>query len=72
MEEVRILSHLKPVVNDPGHWKALTTYFEYLIEREHKLLEAAPDQLSIHRGQGRVEILRRLISLRDNINKMDK
>jgi hypothetical protein len=62
------LEDLKQVVNDHQQWQALSRYFESQIEKYHEDMEKQADPVLIYRAQGKVEVLRRLLKLREEVN----
>ena len=43
-------------------------YVDMLIEREHKILEQADNNIIMYRSQGAIALLKRLKLLRDTVN----
>lgn len=72
MTPEEVLSALKPLAYDAQKYKALIDYLSYKIQREHKVLEALTDPIQIHRSQGKIQALRALTSLRDEVVSSDK
>lgn len=60
-----LLEILLPFVNDPYTQQALTAYAEYRIALSHRELEADGDP---QKPRGQIKELRRLLTLRDEVN----
>jgi hypothetical protein len=63
---------LKQLVNSHDVYQAFLEYIQKKIELHQRSLEVATDITDIHRLQGQIIALRRLLSLRDEVNSMDK
>ena len=66
-DELNILSALKPLVHDAQKYNALCDYLQLRIEREHKSLETLLDPIQIHRSQGKIQALKLLSNLRQEV-----
>jgi hypothetical protein len=64
----QVLSKLKPWVNNNRQWLAFNDYIDALIDQQHKALEQADNNILMHRSQGSVATLRKLKTLRDEVN----
>jgi hypothetical protein len=64
----QILSKLKPWVNNNRQWEAFNSYIDAVIDMQHKALEQADDNVMMYRSQGAIAALRKLKTLRDEIN----
>jgi len=60
---------LKLFVNTPDQYQSFIKYLEERINLLHKTLEQASDPQDVYRCQGEIKALRRLLSLRDEINR---
>jgi len=72
MKEKEWLSALKPMVNAPMQWKAFCEMIDYYCDLNTRKLEQASDVVEIHRSQGAIMALRKLKTLRDEINGSSK
>ena len=63
-----LLNHLKPLCNNPKLWDAFVEYIEYHIENHTRIMEQTDNQDLWKRSQGSLAILRKLQSLRDEVN----
>jgi len=68
MDKQQILSRLKPWANNSRQWEAFSNYIDALIEQQHKALEQSDNNILMHRSQGAIATLRKLKTLRDEIN----
>jgi uncharacterized protein involved in exopolysaccharide biosynthesis len=64
----QILSKLKPWVNNNRQWQAFSDYIDAVIEMQQKALEQADDNVMMYRSQGAIASLRKLKTLRDEVN----
>ena len=63
-----LLNHLKPLCNNPKLWDAFVEYLEYHIENHTRIIEQTDNQDLWKRSQGSLAILRKLHSLREEVN----
>ncbi len=56
------------MTNSNSQWEAFNNYIDILIEDQHVAMEQAEHTTIVYRCQGAVLALRRLKSLRDEIN----
>lgn len=63
---------LKSLVNSADVYQSFLTYINGKIVLNQRSLEAATDTPDIYRIQGQITALRRLLTLRDEVNHMDK
>ena len=49
-------------------WEAFSNYVDAVIEMQQKALEQADDNIMMYRSQGAIAALRRLKTLRDEVN----
>ena len=68
MNNQQILSKLKPWVNNNRQWQAFSDYLDAVIDMQHKALEQADDNVMMYRSQGAIAALRKLKTLKDEIN----
>tara|TARA_X000001388_G_scaffold48_2_gene73 strand:- start:2015 stop:2227 length:213 start_codon:yes stop_codon:yes gene_type:complete len=68
MNNQQILSKLKPWVNNNRQWEAFNSYVDAVIEIQQKALEQADDNVMMYRSQGAIAALRKLKTLRDEVN----
>jgi hypothetical protein len=68
MHNQQILSKLKPWVNNNRQWQAFSDYLDAVIDMQHKALEQADDNVMMYRSQGAIAALRKLKTLKDEIN----
>jgi len=59
---------LKLLVNNHTIWTSFEDYINARIQVEYKSLEVLTEPHDIYRAQGRVQALKRLLSLRDETN----
>jgi len=64
----QILSRLKPLVGNNRQWEAFNNYLDVVIDMQQKALEQADDNVMMYRSQGAIAALRKLKTLRDEIN----
>jgi hypothetical protein len=64
----QILSKLKPWVGNNRQWQGFSDYIDAVIEMQQKALEQADDNVMMYRSQGAIATLRKLKTLRDEIN----
>jgi hypothetical protein len=64
----KLLSKLKPLVNNKDQWDSFSDYINYLIAQNHAVMEQTSDLVMLHRSQGAIMMLRRLRQLRDAVN----
>jgi len=58
-------------VNNNRQWQALNDYIDGVIEIQQKALEQANDNIMMYRSQGAIAALRRLKTLRDEVNGVE-
>jgi hypothetical protein len=68
MNNQQILSKLKPWVGNNRQWQAFSDYIDAVIEMQQKALEQADDNVMMYRSQGAIAALRKLKTLRDEVN----
>ena len=71
MNNPQTLNKLKPLVNNNRQWQALNDYIDGVIEIQQKALEQANDNIMMYRSQGAIAALRRLKTLRDEVNGVE-
>ena len=64
----QLLSRLKPWVGNNRQWEAFSNYIDAVIEMQQKALEQADDNVMMYRSQGAIAALRKLKTLRDEVN----
>ena len=62
------MDKLKRLVNDPELHEAFLAYLHRKIGAEQKVLEQTTKMEDIYRSQGKILALRRLLSLREEVN----
>jgi hypothetical protein len=62
------LSKLKPLVSNHSQWQAFSNYLDEVIEIQQRALEQSDNMVALHRSQGAVAALRKLKTLRDEVN----
>ena len=62
------MSKLKPWVGNNRQWEAFSNYVDAVIEMQQKAVEQADDNIMMYRSQGAIAALRRLKTLRDEVN----
>jgi hypothetical protein len=68
----KLLSKLKPLVNNKDQWDSFSDYINYLIAQNHVVMEQTNDLVILHRSQGAIMMLKRLRQLRDSVNNTGK
>jgi hypothetical protein len=68
----KLLSKLKPLVNNKDQWDSFSDYVNYLIAQNHAIMEQTSDLVMLHRSQGAIMMLKRLRQLRDSVNNTGK
>lgn len=66
------MSSLKPLVNNKELYEAFLKYVDDLIHLQHKQMEQATESVIFYRAQGAVTTLRKLKTLREQINDGSK
>jgi len=64
----QVVSRLKPLVVNNRQWEAFNNYLDVVIDMQQKALEQADDNVMMYRSQGAIAALRKLKTLRDEIN----
>ena len=59
---------LKSFVNNKQEWDSFLEYIEVAVSKVHKRLEQETSVVSIFRAQGEINALKRLKSMRDEVN----
>lgn len=60
--------NLKPLVNNKDLYEDLLLHFDQMISQQHKLLEQASDTISIYQAQGAIKTLKKLKTLKEQVN----
>ena len=60
--------NLKPFVNNKDLYQDFLDYLDGLIESKRKTLEQATDTVTIHQAQGAIAALRKLKTLKEQVN----
>ena len=60
--------NLKPFVNNKDLYQDFLEYLDGLIESKRKTLEQATDAVTIHQAQGAIAALRKLKTLKEQVN----
>ena len=68
MNNSQTLNKLKPLVNNNRQWQALNDYIDGVIDTQRKALEQSDDNVMMYRSQGAIAALRRLKTLREEVN----
>ena len=68
----KLLSKLKPLVNNKDQWDSFNDYLNFLIAQNHAVMEQTNELVILHRSQGAIMMLRRLRQLRDSVNANGK
>jgi hypothetical protein len=68
----KLLSKLKPLVNNKDQWDSFSDYINFLIAQNHAVMEQTNELVILHRSQGAIMMLRRLRQLRDSVNANGK
>jgi hypothetical protein len=68
MSEKKWLSALKPLAHNTIMWDAFEDMIDYYVALRVKELEQAEDVVHLHRAQGAIASLKKLKTLRDEIN----
>jgi uncharacterized protein involved in exopolysaccharide biosynthesis len=55
-------------VGNNRQWQAFSDYIDAVIEMQQKALEQADDNVMMYRSQGAIAALRKLKTLRDEVN----
>lgn len=66
------MSSLKPLVNNKELYEAFLKYVDDLIHLQHKQMEQATESVIFYRAQGAVTTLRKLKTLREQVNDGSK
>lgn len=67
-----LLTWLLPTVNDPATRESLEKYAEYRIGILQTTLETSNSIETVYRTQGAIQELRRIFTLRDEVNQRKK
>lgn len=65
------IGKLKPLVNNLALWEDFKSYIEDQIDLSHKTIERSNVWDQVLREQGKIGFLRKLLTLRDEVNKPD-
>lgn len=65
------IGKLKPLVNNPVLWEDFKSYIEEQINLSNKTIERSNVWDQVLREQGKIGFLRKLLTLRDEVNKSD-
>jgi hypothetical protein len=68
MNEKKWLSALKPLAHNTIMWNAFEEMIDYYVALRVKELEQAEHTVNLHRAQGAIASLKKLKTLRDEIN----
>ena len=60
--------NLKPFVNNKELYEDFLEYLDSMIETKRKTLEQATDIVAIHQAQGAIAALRKLKTLKEQVN----
>lgn len=63
-----LLDKLKPLVNNKDLYDVFLDYLNTRVKYYHSVLEQAPDDKDLHKAQGSIKELRRLMKLREEVN----
>jgi CRP-like cAMP-binding protein len=66
------MNSLKRMVNTPDMMEAFNEFLNERLRQTQRGLEQAIDLPSVYRLQGQITVLRRMLSLREEINSLDK
>jgi hypothetical protein len=55
-------------VGNNRQWQAFSDYVDMLIDQQHKALEQSDNTILMHRSQGAIATLRKLKTIRDEVN----
>lgn len=66
------LEKLKGLVNSPVHFDPLVEYLNEKLETSRSTIERADKDILLYREQGKIEVLKKLLSLRDEVNGRTK
>ena len=63
-----LLGKLKPLVSSHRQWQHFSNYVGLEIEMQRRTLEQATDITAVHRAQGAINALHKIVNLRDHVN----
>ena len=63
------LNKLKGLVNNHQQWADFSDYIDFVIAQQHRAMEQSDNIITVHRAQGAIYQLRRIILLRDEVLK---
>lgn len=63
-----LLSPLKPLCNNTKLWDGFVEYLDYYINMNQKIMEQTSDEDLWRKAQGAIAVLRKLQTLRDEVN----
>jgi hypothetical protein len=63
-----LLSKLKTLVNNKRQWDAFNNYIDWTIGQQQASLEQSTDLVNVHQAQGAIHMLRKLKTLREEVN----
>lgn len=66
------IGKLKLLVNDPVLWEAFKEYAEHRLFIVHRNMETDTSTDNLLRYQGEAKVYKRLLSLRDEVNGLEK
>jgi|DEB0MinimDraft_4_1074332.scaffolds.fasta_scaffold10359_2 hypothetical protein len=64
------IRQLFPIVNQPEFKQWFSTFLEVKITEQHKLLEQSEDPVALHRAQGAIAALKRLVYIKDDVRAL--
>jgi pyruvate carboxylase len=64
----QILAKLKSWVNTKRSWDGYTEYLDALIDQYHLTTDRANDPVDIYRAQGALNLIKKLKTLREEVN----
>ena len=65
--DTKIAKQILPLVNTPGFTELLELYLNGKINELHRVLEQSDDAATLHRAQGAVIALKKLMHMRDEV-----
>jgi len=65
--DTKLAKQVLPLVNTPHFSELLTTYLKEKINEHHRVLEQSDDTATLHRAQGAVTALKKLMHMKSEV-----
>ena len=65
--DTKLAKQVLPLVNTPHFSELMTTYLKEKINEHHRVLEQSDDIATLHRAQGAITALKKLMHMKDEV-----